>query len=666
MHDRYPTHFHFFCCALACVAALAWRRARADEPDAVAPSYRSTVRGPVPQTVVTNIDATQPSARLVSVADLLEGQSGVFIKSRGGLGSFTSVSIRGSDANEVAILVDGMPLTRAAAGAIDLSALSVAGLERVEVWRGVPPIEFGPEAVGGAINLVTRRGSLVPELRLAVGGGSFGARAASAGWSGSDHGLRIDLSAAYNGATGDFSYYDTAGTLFNQSDDRISVRRNNGFDQGAVDATVAGRHWRLGTHGYIKQQGAPGVGLSGAESLHARLLSARALADGDVDGRAGAWLWRVSSSLLYERLGFDNPLGEMAGPYGPNVSEAHALSEGLYARARAAWGRHQRWLLLADVRGEERWPYDLLYPSQSGGASERLIGGVGVEDELRFFAERLTVTAGLRLDGDYDRLSAPMAHLLPSSHVEPTGRVTARLEAARWLTLRAAAGRFVRFPTLLELFGDGAFVLPTLTLQPEKAWAGDVGGTLRGATRLVRASLEATFFGRAVEDTIAYLPSSRAAAAQNIGAARMLGVELRATAELGRFFSARVEYAFVDARASDAPYAGGQIPGRPQNQLTVRADGKLAPFSVWYELEYVDRLYRDPANDAWVPARTLHAIGASFDRGWIQVSVELRNLADLRVVQLPAAGTTVPYPLVDYFNYPLPGRAIYATLVFRK
>src|SRR5439155_11463733 len=134
---------------------------------------------------------------------------------------FTSVSIRGSEANEVAILVDGMPLTRAAAGVIDLSALSVAGLERVEVWRGVPPIEYGAEAVGGAINLVTRRGALVPELRVSAGAGSFGARAASVGWSGpaerSGRGVRADVSAAYNGATGDFTYFDTHGTLFNQS-----------------------------------------------------------------------------------------------------------------------------------------------------------------------------------------------------------------------------------------------------------------------------------------------------------------------------------------------------------------------------------------------------------------------------------------------------------------
>jgi iron complex outermembrane receptor protein len=647
------------------VALPAWRRARADEGEPEPPAYRSTVRGPVPQTVVTSIDATQPSARVTSVADLLEGQSGVFVKSRGGLGSFTSVSIRGSEANEVAILVDGMPLTRAAAGVIDLSALSVAGLERVEVWRGVPPIEYGAEAVGGAINLVTRRGTLVPELRLSVGAGSFGARAASAGWSGRDHGLRVDLSAAYNGASGDFTYYDTAGTLFNQTDDRISVRRNNDFDQGAVDATVAGRHWRVGAHGYLKQQGTPGLGLAGAEALHARLVSARMLADGDADGQIGAWQWRVSTSLLYERLAFANPRGEAVGPFGASVTDSEAVSEGLYARLRVPWGRHQRWLVLADARGEERVGHDLLFPAQSGGASERLIGAIGVEDELRFFADRLTVTAGLRLDGDYNRLAVPTTGALPPTNdVEPTGRLTARVQVARWLALRAAAGRFVRFPTLLELFGDGAFVLPHPLLRPEKAWAGDAGATVDGDTRWLHAEVEASFFGRAVDDTIVYLPSSRAASASNLGAARMLGVELRAAARIGSFFSAHLDYSFVDARELDGD--GGQIPGRPRHQLTLRAQLQKAPFRLFYELDYVGRLYRDPANDAWIPARTLHGIGASFVHRSVELTIELRNLADVRVVQLPAAGTLVPYPLVDYFDYPLPGRAIYATLVFRK
>jgi iron complex outermembrane receptor protein len=459
VHVR-STHALFILAA----AWLAGAVAHADDDD----RYRSTVRADAPQTLVTRIDATQPSARLVSVADLLAGSAGVFVRARGGLGSFSSVSIRGSEANDVAVLVDGMPLSRAGAGVIDLSQLPVAGLERVEVYRGVPPIEFGPEAVAGAINLVTRRGTLAPVLRAAVGTGSFGARSASTGWSGTDLWRRIDLSASYAGATGDFNYSDTAGTLVNTSDDRVSVRRNNDFDQGAVDATVSGGgalRWRLGTHGFLKRQGVPGVGLAGAETLRARLVTGRALVDGELDGDAGPFAWRSAAQLVYERSAFSNPLGELVGPFGPNVSDADALSAGLYGRASAAWGRFQRWLLLADLRSEQRWPHDLLYPAQSGQASYRLLGGVGVEDTVQLCGERLTVTAGLRLDGTHNRLSLPAAGALaPSTDLEPTGRVTVRAAVTRWLTLRAAAGRFVRFPTLLELFGDGAFILPRTLL----------------------------------------------------------------------------------------------------------------------------------------------------------------------------------------------------------
>jgi iron complex outermembrane receptor protein len=114
---------------------------------------------------VTVVDARAPSARVSSVADLIERQPGVQIRARGGLGSFSSVSLRGSDANEVAVFIDGVPLNRGSSGVIDLALVPVDGLERVEIYRGVAPIEFGAEAVGGVINLVTRKGGRQRQIR---------------------------------------------------------------------------------------------------------------------------------------------------------------------------------------------------------------------------------------------------------------------------------------------------------------------------------------------------------------------------------------------------------------------------------------------------------------------------------------------------------------------
>ena len=99
----------------------------------------------------------------------------------------------------------------------------------------------------------------------------------------------------------------------------------------------------------------------------------------------------------------------------------------------------------------------------------------------------------------------------------------------------------------------------------------------------------------------------------------------------------------------------------------------MARWRVFNEVSFLDRVFRDSQNYNAIPARWLHAAGITlgpFARWPLTLGVEARNLFDLRVVDLPLggsanAGRTTPYPLVDFFDYPLPGRAIYATLALR-
>ncbi len=314
----------------------------ADRPDPTLPE----IDGPA---FVTVVDAQAATARTASVADLLEQQAGVHLRSRGGLGSFTSVSIRGSEEAEVAVLIDGVPLSRAASGTIDLSQIPVDGLVRVEIWRGTPPLELGAEAIGGAINLVTNKARRPQSWRAQVGGGSFGARNASLSYGEAKNGASAQVTAAYRGANGDFSYFDNAGTLFYRGDDHTTTRRNNGFDQLALDAELTGRvsptlDWQLGAHGFLKRQGVPGLGTEGLETVTARLDTGRALVDGTLHWRRRRWSGQVVASFLYERSAFSNPLGEAVGPFGPNVSGATRWP-GACARAPTSpsvainWGR---------------------------------------------------------------------------------------------------------------------------------------------------------------------------------------------------------------------------------------------------------------------------------------------------------------------------------------
>ena len=103
---------------------------------------------------------------------LLAGAVGVQVP-YGGLGSFSTMSIRGSTAEQVQVYLDGVPLNQALGGGVDLGELSLAGVESIEVYRGAVPARFGGNSIGGVVNIRTRRPGKGSVFGLQVGGGSF-------------------------------------------------------------------------------------------------------------------------------------------------------------------------------------------------------------------------------------------------------------------------------------------------------------------------------------------------------------------------------------------------------------------------------------------------------------------------------------------------------------
>ena len=97
-----------------------------------------------------------------SVIELMNQVPGLHVDQVGGPGGTASAYIRGSDPNFVLVLVDGIRLndpTTQRGGAIDLSSLTMANIERIEVIRGGGSALYGSDAMGGVINIVTKRGS---------------------------------------------------------------------------------------------------------------------------------------------------------------------------------------------------------------------------------------------------------------------------------------------------------------------------------------------------------------------------------------------------------------------------------------------------------------------------------------------------------------------------
>lgn len=120
-----------------------------------------------------------------SLQDLLRGRAGISLTNSGGLGKQSSLFLRGTNSSHTVVLVDGVRINTADFGFAMLQDLPLAQIERIEIVRGPQSSLYGADAIGGVIQIFTRRnaGQFAPHLQL--GGGSNGLREASGGFGGS-------------------------------------------------------------------------------------------------------------------------------------------------------------------------------------------------------------------------------------------------------------------------------------------------------------------------------------------------------------------------------------------------------------------------------------------------------------------------------------------------
>ncbi|HBK30174.1 MAG TPA: hypothetical protein DDZ78_00935, partial [Porphyromonadaceae bacterium] len=103
---------------------------------------------------VTVIDGSSFSGRGTSIEDVLNHQVGVKLRNTGGVGDESKVNVRGLEGNRVQIYVNGMPLNTPD-GSFSINDLPLQFIDRVEIYKGIVPPEFGGDGLGGAINIVT-------------------------------------------------------------------------------------------------------------------------------------------------------------------------------------------------------------------------------------------------------------------------------------------------------------------------------------------------------------------------------------------------------------------------------------------------------------------------------------------------------------------------------
>ena len=634
------------------------RGERADEED---PARRAAF--------VTVIDAAEFRDSATSVPELLQKSVGVSIRRFGGPGSLATASIRGSSAEQVTVLLDGVPLNRARSGAVNLSNIPLRIVERIEVYRSFAPLRFQPGAIGGVVNIVTRTPGEGPTADARATYGSFGTYEVNGAHSGRNGAWSHLLSATAGGSDGDFEFKDDNGTRIEPSDDETTDRENNDYDgldlfgKLAWDGGEALRVETFAEH-FDKDEGVPGIASN--QSRDARLETRRDLLQLRADQDAflhPAVRARSRVFGLQEETRFRDRQGEIGLGRQDNVNESQAVGGDLYLTWEGSQG--QLLSVLGAVQHERFDARDKLQEIHFAD-QKRTVYQTGVEDRLFLLGGRLTLEPQLLytyLDNDFDGEPGlrPPLEASSSDDDDLSYRLGGRFDLASDLALKFNGGKAFRYPNLTELFGDRGTVVGNPRLEPEESWRWDLGlefdrrDWLLGPLRLDRSSVTAAVFRTDADDLILFEQNSqRTVRPVNVAEAETRGIEAAFSLGLLGFLELKGNYTWTDTEnTSDIPFLNGnRLPGVPERQLFLRADANTPYARAFYEFDYLDDNYLDQANFERVDDRKIHNFGVTLTGlRDLSLTLEVKNATDEQVS--------------DVLGFPLPGRAYVGTLIGR-
>jgi len=190
-----------------------------------------------PTTVITRADIER--LQIIDLPSLLARQPGIDMTSKGGWGKDTAISIRGTSSRHVLILVDGVKWQSATLGETNIQDFPVEQIERIEIVRGPRSGLYGSEAIGGVIQIFTRKGQQDFTPYAKVGYGTHDTKQAAVGASGGNETTTYNLSFNHQSTDGINAREDT-----NPDDDGY---RNNSLaakvDHQLSDTTTIGANF---------------------------------------------------------------------------------------------------------------------------------------------------------------------------------------------------------------------------------------------------------------------------------------------------------------------------------------------------------------------------------------------------------------------------------------
>lgn len=638
------------------------------------------------------------------LGEVLARTQGVAVQRSSGLGSDTRIFMNGLTDDQIRFFLDGIPLDFTGYP-FGIANVPVNLVNRIEVYRGVVPIRFGADALGGAINLVSEDN---------VEDSAHGAASFQAGSFGT---YRATVNSHYrDGANGWFTRLAAFSDLAkNDYPMNVEVPDASGQDVEARVYRFHDGYRALGANveaGVFDKAWAKRFSVKGFASDYSKEVQHNLLMEfspyGDVTfGQFAAggtvnyeqvFLKQVATKVVagyaYRHLGYSD-LGECVynwfgqcsrerGQPGESIGRAQDQDyweHNAFGRVNVGWRPHAEHALHLSLSpsyttrdGTER---RLANPNARDPLSaERRLGGLvsGLEHHLDLFdgvlENRLFVKDYLQVLRSEDPLTDGVTFRRKDRTTHRLGLGDGvRYTLLDWLYAKASYEWATRFPRPDEIFGNAFPVQANLDLRPEVSHNFNLGITIDDwNTPVGEWRADVNGFVREVHNLIRLVPGASDSQSnyQNVRDARSLGAEIALCwTSVGQYVALDGNATYVDFRntsedGTDAKYDGDRIPNRPYFFATGSTRFQLSnvaaqsdELSLNWTSRYVHSFFLGwesaGTDKAYVLDQLLHSLALTYAIDGnplaLSFSSEIQNITDAEAY--------------DYFGVPKPGRAVY-------
>ncbi|HEV8308767.1 MAG TPA: TonB-dependent receptor [Methylomirabilota bacterium] len=548
-----------------------------------------------------------------TVEEALRSVPGVDVQRSGSLGKLTTVRIRGAAPTQVQVLVDGVRVKSTTTGDFDFADLSLDDVERIEVVRGPQSTLYGADAIGGVINIITKRGRGAPSAFVDVEAGNYDTFRERAGVAGT--------LGAWNFSLG-VSRLDFGGQFPNDDHRLTSVNGRVGYAlPNRGELALLGRYSDA-------DRGIPFRTVFPDFALHRTQADQFALVSLE---------WRQPWAAFYEHaLRLSRVEGTLTFRDPDDRFQQRSRIE--TERLEADWLHHVHLGTLDTVT------LGLEYRREEG-TNEGLFSratdtrALFLQNELRLF-DRLFLTGGIRHDdnsgfGDATTARAAVSYLLRATDTR----------------LKGSWGEGFRAPTFNELFFPAFAPCPSFgnpDLRPEKSESWDAGVEQQLWARRVR--LGATYFRNDFRDLVQTAlvdPVNFCFQAQNVGRARSQGVEAEVSVAPTDTLLVTLAYTYTD---TEDRVTGQPLRRFPRNRWALSAIYEvLRGLTLTGELFVVGSRF-EATGQPRSPGYTVVNVGAAYRLPWrwgplseVALHVKVTNLLDEDYAEVPGFPALGPH-----------------------